>query len=50
MKTGVQVWYKPRTKWVLCFENLSYDVALGLVDTLRKKGAPAYVVFICKVR
>jgi hypothetical protein len=44
LKGGVELWYKPRTKWVIFGKDLSWDNALSVQDSLRKLRLPCYIV------
>jgi hypothetical protein len=50
LRGGVEVWYKPRTKWVVFGKDLSWDVAVSIQETLRKLNNPCYIVFPSRVR
>ena len=50
LSNGVELWYKPRTKWVRYGSELSWDNAVSVQDTLRKMKLPCYIVINAKRR
>jgi hypothetical protein len=48
LKNGLEIWYKPRTKWVRLGKDVTWDAALDVQDTMRKLGFPCYIVLTSK--
>jgi hypothetical protein len=48
LKNGLELWYKPRTKWVRFGKDLTWANAISVQDSLRKLDLPCYIVFTSK--
>ena len=44
LKNGLELWYKPRSKFVLLGKDLTWDAARSVQETMRELGYPCYIV------
>jgi len=48
-KNGIELWYKPRSKFVLVGKDLTWDTAVSVQETFREMGIPCYIVIVGRV-